>query len=88
VELDPRVSPLSPPPRRGATLGHVVEVVRATIHEAQARARDQVPDGAGDEDLTGCGAARHLAPMWTAMPPTYGLCVPEAPRLRVDGGES
>ncbi len=26
--------------------------------EAQARARDQVPDGAGDEDLTGCGAAQ------------------------------
>ena len=58
MELDPRVSPLSPPPRRGATPGHVVEVVRATIHEAQARARDQVPDGAGDEDLTGCGAAQ------------------------------
>src|SRR2546428_2532065 len=33
--------------------GHAVEVVRATIHEAQARAGDQVLDGTGDENLAG-----------------------------------
>src|SRR5262249_31028891 len=33
--------------------------VRPTIHEAQPGARDQVFDGAGDEDLAGRGARRH-----------------------------
>src|SRR5882724_10673050 len=42
--------------------GHAAEVVGATIHEAQARAGDQILHGAGDEDLAGRGARRHPSP--------------------------
>src|SRR5205823_12374200 len=42
--------------------GHAAEVVGSTIYEAQARARDQVLHGAGDEDLAGRGARRHPGP--------------------------
>src|SRR5262249_55555821 len=39
--------------------GHAVEVVRATVHETQAGASDQLLDGAGDENLARCSARRY-----------------------------
>jgi hypothetical protein len=47
---------------------HALELVLAAFGEREARARDEILDGAGDEHIAGCRERRDAAPVTTAIP--------------------
>ena len=62
--------------------GHALQLVRAAVLELEARAGDEVLDGARDEHLAGAACAATRAPMCTAIPPTLSSISSHSPVWR------